>query len=51
MAAGRLENVSATVGQAGGRGLAERLGIQPGMVVQEVGYDEDVDEQLRAAIV
>jgi len=51
MAAGRLENVSATVGQAGGRGLAERLGIQPGMVVQEFGYDEDVDEQLRAAIV
>jgi len=51
MTAGRLENVSATVGQAGGRGLAERLGIQPGMVVQEFGYDEDVDEQLRAAIV
>ena len=51
MAAGRLENVSATVGQAGGRGLAERLGIQPGMVVQEFGYDEDADEQLRAAIV
>jgi hypothetical protein len=43
--------VSATVDQAGGRGLAERLGIQPGMVVQELGYDEDVDEQLRAAIV
>jgi hypothetical protein len=43
--------VSATVDQAGGRGLAERLGIQPGMVVQELGYDEDADEQLRAAIV
>ncbi len=43
--------MSATVDQAGGRGLAERLGIQPGMVVQELGYDEDVDEQLRAAIV
>ena len=43
--------MSATVDQAGGRGLAERLGIQPGMVVQEVGYDEDADDELRAAIV
>jgi Protein of unknown function (DUF3052) len=43
--------VSATVDQAGGRGLAERLGIQPGMVVQELGYDDDVDEKLRTAIV
>jgi hypothetical protein len=50
-AAGRLGNVSATVDQAGGRGLAERLGIQPGMVVQELGHDDDVDEELRAAIV
>jgi hypothetical protein len=39
------------VDQAGGRGLAERLGIQPGMAVLEVGYDEDVDEELRTAIV
>jgi Protein of unknown function (DUF3052) len=43
--------VSATVDQAGGRGLAERLGIQPGMVVQELGYDDDIDEELRAAVV
>jgi hypothetical protein len=43
--------VSATVDQAGGRGLAERLGIQPGMIVQELGYDSDADEELRAAIV
>lgn len=43
--------MSATVDQAGGRGLAERLGIQPGMIVQELGYDEDADEELRAAIV
>ena len=42
--------MSATVDQAGGRGLAERLGIEPGMVVQEVGYDGDVDDELRAAI-
>jgi hypothetical protein len=40
--------VSATAGQAdGGRSLADRLGIEPAMVVMEVGYDEDVDEDLR----
>jgi hypothetical protein len=43
--------VSATAGEAGARGLAERLGIQSGQVVQELGYDEDADEDLRAAIV
>jgi hypothetical protein len=43
--------VSTTVDQAGGRGLAERLGIAPGMVVQELGYDDDVDTELRDAIV
>jgi hypothetical protein len=47
---GEEPTVSATVDQAGGRGLAERLGIEPGMVVQEVGYDEDVDDELRDAI-
>jgi hypothetical protein len=31
-------------------GIAERMGIAPGMVVQELGYDDDVDEDLRAAI-
>jgi hypothetical protein len=40
--------VSATAGQAdGGRSLADRLGIEPAMVVMEVGYDDDVDEDLR----
>jgi hypothetical protein len=43
--------VSTTVDQAGGRGLAERLGIEPGMVVQELGYDDDADAELREAIV
>jgi len=42
--------VSTTVDQAGGRGLAERLGIEPGMVVQERGWDEDTDEELRDAV-
>jgi hypothetical protein len=38
-------NVSATAGQAQGeRGLAERLGLKAGQVVQEVGWDEDYDD-------
>jgi Protein of unknown function (DUF3052) len=31
-------------------GTAERMGIAPGMVVQELGYDDDVDDELRIAI-
>jgi hypothetical protein len=43
--------LSATAGQAqDARGLDERLGIKPGQVVQELGYDDDVDEQMRDAI-
>ena len=43
--------MSATAGQAQDeRGQAERLGIKPGQVVQEIGYDDDCDEQLRGAI-
>lgn len=42
--------MSATADQAGGRGLAERLGVEPGMVVQELGFDEDVDSSLRDAV-
>ncbi|MER7760705.1 DUF3052 domain-containing protein [Streptomyces sp. NPDC097619] len=30
--------------------MAVRLGFQPGQVVQEIGYAEDVDQQLREAI-
>ncbi|GII79826.1 hypothetical protein Sru01_48080 [Sphaerisporangium rufum] len=43
--------MSATAGQAQGeRGLAERLGLKPGQVVQEIGWDEDSDEELRQSI-
>jgi Protein of unknown function (DUF3052) len=43
--------LSATAGQAqDARGLDERLGIKPGYVVQELGYDDDCDEELRDAI-
>jgi hypothetical protein len=37
-------------GDAGKSGVADRLGIEPGMVVQEIGWDEDVDDNVRAAI-
>src|SRR5262249_18431691 len=44
-------SVSATARQAQDeRGQAERLGIKPGQIVQELGYDPDCDEQLRQAI-
>ncbi len=40
--------MSATAGQADGvRSPADRLGIESGMVVMEIGYDDDVDEELR----
>lgn len=43
--------MSATAGEAEGQsGPAERLGLQPGMVVQELGWDDDCDEDLRRAI-
>ena len=35
---------------SGGPGVAERMGLAPGMMVMEMGVDDDVDEQLRAAI-
>ena len=43
--------MSATAGPAQGQHtLASRLGMQPGQVVQELGYDEDCDAELRASI-
>jgi hypothetical protein len=49
----RQFEVSATAGQAadGVRSLADRFGIEPGMVVMEMGYDDDVDEDLRDALI
>ena len=41
--------MSATAGNAD-TGLVSRFGFQPGMVVQELGWDEDIDESVRAAI-
>ena len=36
---------------SGSASLAARLGIKPGMVVQELGWDEDADDDLRDAVV
>ena len=38
------------VGDAEQTSVAERLGIKPDMVVQEIGWDEDVDDAVRSAI-
>lgn len=35
---------------AGKTGVAEKLGIESGMVVQELGWGEDVDDNVRAAV-
>jgi hypothetical protein len=45
------EFVSATADNADRQpAFAQRLGIFPGQVVQEIGYDEDCDEDLRASV-
>ena len=33
-----------------GDGLAARMGLKPGMIVMEIGYDDDVDQDLRDSI-
>jgi hypothetical protein len=44
--------VSATADSAAGQhGLVDKLGITPGSVVQEIGWDDDCDDQLRDIIV
>ena len=43
--------MSATAGPAEGERLAGRLGLRPGQVVQELGWDDDSDEELRRSVV
>lgn len=33
-----------------GVGIAERLGLQPGNIVMEIGVDDDADEEFREAV-
>ncbi|HEX2177279.1 MAG TPA: DUF3052 domain-containing protein [Nocardioidaceae bacterium] len=42
--------MSATAGDAAQKGVGSRLGVKPDMVIQELGWDDDVDEELRVAI-
>ncbi|KAA1423597.1 DUF3052 domain-containing protein [Mumia zhuanghuii] len=42
--------MSATAHDADRPGQGDRLGFKPDMVVQELGWDEDVDDVLREAI-
>ena len=42
--------MGATAEPAAEQSMAGRLGLKPGQIVQEFGYDEDVDDDLRAAI-
>ncbi|MGX7826958.1 DUF3052 domain-containing protein [Actinokineospora sp. 24-640] len=37
-------------GDAGYAGVADKLGIAQDNVVQEIGWDEDVDDEIRAAV-
>jgi hypothetical protein len=43
--------VSSTVGDSAPvTGTGDRLGLKPGMVVQELGWDNDTDDELRVAV-
>lgn len=33
-----------------GQGVAQRMGLKPSMIVMEIGYDDDVDDELRGLI-
>ena len=43
-----LDQMGAAVTAAAGQ--ASRLGLQPGMTVQEIGFDDDVDLELRTGV-
>lgn len=42
--------MSATAGDADSTVMADRLGFQPDTVVQELGWDDDVDNALRESV-
>jgi hypothetical protein len=42
--------VSTSSPATGGQGIAERMGLKPTMIVMEIGYDDDVDDELRGLI-
>jgi hypothetical protein len=42
--------LSSTVGAGEPRSLAQKLGLSPGLVVQELGWDNDADDDVRVTI-
>ena len=42
--------MSSTVGAGEPRSLAQKLGLSPGLVVQEIGWDNDADDDVRVMI-
>lgn len=42
--------MSSTVGAGEPRSLAQKLGLAPGLVVQELGWDADADDDVRVMI-
>jgi hypothetical protein len=45
-----VRSIVAAVAEDEAQERARRLGLQPGLTVQEMGYDDDVDQPLRAGI-
>jgi Na+(H+)/acetate symporter ActP len=42
--------VTSTAGAGGFKGLSDKLGLSRGLLVQELGWDEDVDDDVRVMI-
>ena len=42
--------MSATADDAAQKGVGSRLGVKPEMVIQELGWDDDVHDELRVAL-
>ena len=45
-----MQGVAAAEDAGRGSDIAGKLGVEPGTVVQELGWDEDVDEAVRDAV-
>ncbi|HKX14544.1 MAG TPA: DUF3052 domain-containing protein [Propionibacteriaceae bacterium] len=42
--------MTAAAGAGGSKSVSDKLGLLPGLVVQELGWDEDVDDDVRIMI-
>ena len=42
--------VTSTAGAGGSKSLSDLLGLSSGLVVQELGWDEDVDDDVRVMV-